>query len=206
MSKYKGKEFWQARRESDTKTLIEKFGAKQEFFGDLEILTWEDNGKPYGKAYRGKSGKHLFYYIFRSEDERRRIIENAKRDEAARIKYREDKAAALKAAQESAENPFKIGDILVNSWGWEQTNIDFYEVTKATSKTVTVREIAQTTNEQTGWMRGTCLPCPGKYTGKPQIKRIGVFVHNNQPQFYVNAKFGSMYKWDGEPENYTAYA
>ena len=32
----------------------------------------------------------------------------------------------------------KQGDILVSSWGYEQTNVDFYEVVKVTAKTVTL--------------------------------------------------------------------
>ena len=36
----------------------------------------------------------------------------------------------------------EIGTVLISKWGWEQTNIDFYEVVKATEKTVTIRQIA----------------------------------------------------------------
>ena len=30
----------------------------------------------------------------------------------------------------------KQGDVFVSSWGYEQTNVDFYEVVKVTAKTV----------------------------------------------------------------------
>ena len=38
-------------------------------------------------------------------------------------------------------HPFKVGDVFVESWGYNQTNIDFYEVTKVTPKSVYIREI-----------------------------------------------------------------
>lgn len=32
----------------------------------------------------------------------------------------------------------KQGDIFVRSWGYDQTNVDFYEVVKVAAKTVTL--------------------------------------------------------------------
>ena len=32
----------------------------------------------------------------------------------------------------------KQGDIFVSSWGYDQTNVDFYEVVKVAAKTVTL--------------------------------------------------------------------
>ena len=37
----------------------------------------------------------------------------------------------------------EIGTILVNRWGYEQTNVDFFQVIKVTEKTVVIRQIAK---------------------------------------------------------------
>ena len=39
----------------------------------------------------------------------------------------------------------EIGTILVNRWGYEQTNVDFFQVIKVTEKTVVIRQIAKET-------------------------------------------------------------
>lgn len=63
-------------------------------------------------------------------------------------KYREEQKVAqkIKAAQLAAA--VKVGDIFVDSWGYEQTQVDLYQVVaKPTAKTVIVREIACATVE-----------------------------------------------------------
>lgn len=37
--------------------------------------------------------------------------------------------------------PIKPGDILTYSWGYEQTNIDFFQVTRVTAKNAWIRRI-----------------------------------------------------------------
>ncbi len=43
-----------------------------------------------------------------------------------------------------AENAYgvKVGDIFVEDWGYDQTNVDFYQVTKTTKKMVEIKPIA----------------------------------------------------------------
>jgi hypothetical protein len=50
----------------------------------------------------------------------------------------------------------------MSSWGYDQTNINYYQATKVTTKTVTVREIAQE-RITTGSMRGRCVPVVGQF-------------------------------------------
>ncbi len=35
----------------------------------------------------------------------------------------------------------KVGDVFVESWGYDQTNVDFYQVTRAMPKSVEIRAI-----------------------------------------------------------------
>ena len=55
--------------------------------------------------------------------------------------YRAEQAAAKKAAQAAGVNPFKVGDVLYSSWGYEQTNVDFYQITRVSEKSVWYKKI-----------------------------------------------------------------
>lgn len=43
--------------------------------------------------------------------------------------------------------PMPVGTILDCEWGWEQTNVDFYQVVRATAKSIWIRPIAHTRKE-----------------------------------------------------------
>lgn len=69
---------------------------------------------------------------------------------------------------------FQIGTLLCNSWGYDQTNIDYYEVV-ARSKTgaqVTLRRIASKTVSAGEFMSAKVAPCPGQFIGDPIKKRV----------------------------------
>jgi hypothetical protein len=67
----------------------------------------------------------------------------------------------------------EIGSVFCSSWGYDQTNVDFYEVVGFTStgRSVRLRKIGQDTDE-TGFMCGETTAVPGIYTGEVFTKRI----------------------------------
>jgi hypothetical protein len=78
-----------------------------------------------------------------------------------------------------------VGAVLVSSWGYDQTNVDFYEVTKVIgARTVEVREIAAEA-VHTGDMTGRCVPVPGRYTSEPMRRLVGAngYVNVRQARF-----------------------
>jgi hypothetical protein len=95
----------------------------------------------------------------------------------------------------------KTGDILYSSWGYEQTNIDFYEVVKASAKTVTVRKI-KSAKTYTGDMTGKSEPMPGEYVGEEMRRKVldysGEFISIN---YCANAR-----PYNGKPKNFSCYA
>jgi hypothetical protein len=101
-------------------------------------------------------------------------------------------------AERMKPSTLSVGDIVVNSWGWEQTNIDFYAVVKASEHFVWLQELSENRTEN-GWLRGTCEPIPGTEHG--EITKHAVSYGNS-----VNFKHGSGSVWDGKPEHWTAYA
>lgn len=86
------------------------------------------------------------WYGYRSESEVREAIENAcpelNKKEAGRTKTA--KAGKVAKVEKSKANKFgvKVGDFFSASWGYEQTNADFFQVVELIGETsVRVREV-----------------------------------------------------------------
>jgi hypothetical protein len=50
------------------------------------------------------------------------------------------------------------GTVLYTSWGYDQTNIDFYQVVRSTDKTVWLQQLEKEVVEQTGWAHYAVKP------------------------------------------------
>jgi hypothetical protein len=56
-------------------------------------------------------------------------------------------------AKELFQMPYKVGDILHHSWGYDQTNCDFYQVVEAKKASVILKKIgAKTVPGSEGFM------------------------------------------------------
>lgn len=53
---------------------------------------------------------------------------------------------------------FNIGDVLYASWGYEQTNYDFYQVVRKTEKKLIVKKIKSQYGKSVGFMANTVTP------------------------------------------------
>lgn len=106
-----------------------------------------------------------------------------------------------------------VNDVLVASWGYEQTNIDYYQVVKLIGKaSVSIRPIAKRkTANLDNSMVGTCLPIPDQFIGEALTKRVvfdGLSVQIDSRYRTANKKSYTeennirIYKAD----NWTAYA
>jgi hypothetical protein len=70
-----------------------------------------------------------------------------------------------------ADNKLETGDILVASWGYDQTNVDFYEVTEVAGKYVTLRKVAAASANSAS-DAGRCVPQSGQFIGEPMRKLV----------------------------------
>ena len=118
-----------------------------------------------------------------------------------------DKEGALltQAMPNPADYGVQVGDIFHDTWGYDQTNVDWYEVTGLTGASVRMRPIAHDYIEDgPGAMTGKSTPRPGEFTGPEFTKRIYDYdgeVHVNSPSGY-----GSCSPWDGTPKRESSYA
>lgn len=80
----------------------------------------------------------------------------------------------LKLAETMAmRERLKVGDVLYYSWGWEQTNIDYFQVVSKSVASVVLREIAKRIDADGPMaMSGKAYPCPGEFVGEPFRKLV----------------------------------
>ena len=117
---------------------------------------------------------------------------------------RKKPARAKKSGVKTAlDGAVKVGDIFYNSWGYDQTNVDWYQVVDITKtgKSVKIRPIAGKVKE-TGFMSGETTPVKNKFTGPAVTKRLG--MHSGKP--YLPSKYGWTSLWDGKPKYSSWYA
>jgi hypothetical protein len=71
----------------------------------------------------------------------------------------------------------KTGDILVCKWGYEQTNVDFYQIIKTTAAMVTIRKIEANETYENSTMTGHALPVKDSFTETPIRRKVSFTGH-----------------------------
>lgn len=122
-------------------------------------------------AYHGKRAKHDAHYTMATREKALQWAAEYLEKHQARAREQAERKAE-QAAKRAAGHKLQVGDVLRSSWGYDQTNIDFYEVTKLIGKRmVEIRELSQE-REATEWAQGKCVPVPGAYIGEPMRKTV----------------------------------
>lgn len=100
----------------------------------------------------------------------------------------------------------KQGDVLSYSWGYDQTNVEFFEVTKATEKSVWLRPIAgKLVNGEEGFMAGRSVPVEPRVPAAHCSvtlkcpKKVQLSTWDREPKEYVRMPYGFARAWDGQP-------
>jgi hypothetical protein len=133
---------------------------------------------------RAKWGYKIeFNYFFSNEEKANQFVldfmkkidlwEDRKQQEKNRKKEQ------LKKGLES--NILKVGDIYYSSWGYEQTNIDFYQIIEVKGQYATFREICSKDLENSYYSHGMAcnvVPVPNSFHGEP-IKKKMRFTDNS---------------------------
>ena len=106
----------------------------------------------------------------------------------------------------------KVGDILYSSWGYDQTNIEFFKVVKVSEFSVWIQEVGSKVVEVTGWAHEKVVPTdsseyqvrnwdvPGEYITKTYpIQRKKIQTYGGGYGVSLNS-FSSAWLWDGKPK------
>jgi hypothetical protein len=101
----------------------------------------------------------------------------------------QDRKQKLKEKR-NAPHDVKIGDVFRCSWGYDQTNIDFYQVTQVKGAFIYVRPIAQM-SEETMSMQGECVPMINEFIGDEMRKKVSMW--NDDASIRINS-FSNAYR------------
>lgn len=151
----------------------------------VEVHGAEVNGKWYAIAYSGKRAKKDWHYSFKTRER----VDAAVAQLLEGIKQSQD-LKALQKAKRLQPHDVKVGEVFKCSWGYDQTNVDFFEVVGVTGSMVEVRPIAQM-SEETGFMSGECAPKVGLYIGETMRKKVS--MSGDSPSIRIHS-FANAYR------------
>jgi len=102
------------------------------------------------------------------------------------------------------EQIYTAGKIISNHWGYDQTNIDFYKITKRKGNFVTLEPLKSIEKSDGALtMTGTTIPGAPKPAGK--IIRRKVHTRDGKESGIAVESYGWASLWDGQPEHYSSY-
>ena len=144
--------------------------------GDAEAWTWADNGRFYAVGFLGRAQTpHQGSRFYFTTAEKRASWVRRLFEIAASLRASKTKRQAQKAEARAKGHALQVGDILMSSWGYDQTNVDYYQVTAVVGKQmVEFRPIAAQT-EQAGYMSGYCVPSPGDFKGPAKRAKVSEY-------------------------------
>jgi len=146
---------------------------------------------PMAIAFYGKAQKPSWHFLFKSEADRAKRIAKFFAESESIEAYKAKKKAEVKEKM-AQPHGLKIGDILDCHWGYEQSNVDFYQVIAlAGQRSVTIQQIASE-KEYNQWAAGRCVPVPGQFIGEPMKKQVS--LHNS----IKIASYASASMWNGK--------
>ena len=141
------------------------------------------------------------------------------------LSYKEQRKQAKQEARKRFQNPYKVGDILHHSWGYDQTNCDFYQVVEVKKASVVLRPIyAKPVEGSQGFMSESLMPrkdafidsCSHALTKhdnpitpeNPSIlKRVGFYVQEDDSlKYYIPVPYGWCDLGEGKAEYSSWYA
>ena len=163
-------------------------------------------GKPTALRFVGKSSKPRDHYRYNSEAERADADSKfiAQTQEVAAMKAKD---RAERKALKATPHTLKVGDIMVSSWGYEQTNVDFYQVVGLRgSFIVQLRQICKKECESTGYltMAGMCIADKDSFLEGKNGEMFEKRVHAGN-RFNLES-YSHASQWDGKPTYYSWYA
>ena len=164
------------------------------------VAYYYDSGanKPAAMIFIGKQQKPAKHYSFKSVERRDEYVQEIFENVKANAEYKKERAAKAKAAKTEAANTIKVGDIFDTSWGYDQTNVEFYQVVAKKGQMIEVVEIGQVTVES-NQNEDFVAPNPDHVIGKIMTKRI------NQYGGFKAHDCANASPYSGQPRYQTAW-
>ena len=161
-----------------------------------EVLVLVNKTKLVAIAWSGKKNKYDWYYKFRDKKQMDKYIS----DYFCKVEMANKHKAEQKLSKEKDKAEFfesiKVGDIFVDSWGYDQTNIDFYLVTKKLKASIKIVKIGSKV-VATSIGSEMVVPVPDAVIGEEKTKIP-------QDGYIKTSSYSLARLWDGKPMHETA--
>lgn len=159
-----------------------------------EFYVHDVNGIPYGMCFIGRAKKPTWNYRFRNTADRAARIEATMQGVVKSEEFKRQRAEARKQPHD-----FKVGEVLCGTWGYEQTNVDFFEVVEIIGvRTVKIEKIGAASVKETGWASDKVVAAPEFRTG--EIYKVRVTEGSCKSPVH-----GYLSKYDGHPVHRSWY-
>ena len=136
-------------------------------------------------GFGGKRNKPDFHYTVKTLDAAHIKINKYFQS----IRAREDAVVARREKAKAYVNTAKVGDIYVSSWGYDQTNVDFYRITKVMKKMVEYVKIDKSVTPD--YLTAEKAMAGDKVISEPKRALM------SKNSFSVSS-FAHAYKWNGQ--------
>ena len=136
------------------------------------------------KVFKKNAARQLEFYSWKNMEQAERHLS----DLWDSYQSSEDAKIQRKEAKKAFKHDLKVGDIVKNSWGYDQTNIEFYQVVEVVSeKSVKIREI-KCESEEYSARADSCRVRPVKdsFCGETETRQV--------TKHGVTTKYGRAYR------------
>lgn len=106
------------------------------------------------------------------------------------------------------ENPYKVGDILYSSWGYDQTNVEFYQITKVSGLKVYYKEISSKLSSEEGYssMSGTVKPIKDSFINEKEYSSmVTVSVYMGKSNYHLKCGRYNLYQTTETEKHYCSW-
>jgi hypothetical protein len=153
-------------------------------------------GRPCAVAFLGARAKPVWCYSFANEVARERRVRQFFEGAAETAAFK-----AKRSQERKRPHTLEVGHVLESSWGYDQTNVDFYQVTAIIGpRMVEIRQIHGKRVAETAWLQGHVVPDLDNFKGEPMRK-----IASHRGRVTIDHGRGASV-WDGRPVSYSAYA
>ena len=162
-----------------------------EEYKGIKIIKFEYMGYPAVKIFKIGKDKP---FISRYGSVKR--IENI----IAKCKSDTDRKMAEEERKKAYTPKMKAGDILKSEWGYDQTNVDFYQVIRVSGTRVYLRELMKRhVPEKSRMCEDAVIPDRDNFCGGEFFRRICVSLYGNEASECVNiSSCRTARPWNGK--------
>ncbi|EHN6915587.1 hypothetical protein KJK76_000342 [Campylobacter jejuni] len=152
--------------------------------------------KEFSKFYKVVNEK----YLCRTKEwDERMVFAQDYRDFLEKITNIEKLQTFINKKSKDNANGYKVGDILYSNWGYEQTNVEFYQVVATTEKTIYLADIKENV-KITGWEQGLKSPCKNAFN----FNNVAFKTFSRYPQDSRDGYVKSLFKYKGKALEFTS--